>query len=76
MLGGYRYHMIPHPKTSDVGKVVVDGKCGGGAARAMRMSHPLLTLGGTDPQDVTRRLKPQVDARGCEGVVLSVWKRP
>ena len=48
MLGGYRYHMIPHPKTIDVGKVVVDGKCGGGATRAMRMSHPLLTLGGTE----------------------------
>ena len=38
--------MIPHPKTSDGGEAGVDGKCGGGAARAMRMSHPLLTLGG------------------------------
>jgi hypothetical protein len=45
--------MIPHPKTSDGGKAGVDGKCGGGAARAMRMSHPLLTLGGTESQDVT-----------------------
>jgi len=38
--------MIPHPKTSDGGEAGVDGKCGGVAARAMRMSHPLLTLGG------------------------------
>ena len=40
--------MIPHPKTSDDGEAGVDGKCGGGATRAMRMSHPLLTLGGTE----------------------------
>jgi len=66
MLGGYRYD----PKAG------VDGKCGGGASRAMRMSLPLLTLGGTETQDVTRRLKPPVDARLCEGVVRSVWKRP
>jgi hypothetical protein len=40
--------MIPHPKTSDGWEAGVDGKCGGGATRAMRMSHPLLTLGGTE----------------------------
>ena len=46
-------HMVPHPKTSDGGEAGVDGKCGSGAARAMRMSHPLLTLGGTEAQDVS-----------------------
>ena len=61
-------HMIPHPKTIDGGKAGVDGKCVGGAARAMRMSHPLLTLGGTEAQEVTGHLKPQVDARRCESM--------
>jgi hypothetical protein len=41
-------NMIPHPKTSNGWEAGVDGKCCGGAARAMRMSHPLLTLGGTE----------------------------